>query len=246
MSSFREFEGKNVESAVKVACEQLGMEKKNLKIEIISHGSTGIFGLVGARKARVRVCPAQPTTRQEEDTVDSVETQEAQTEKEGDSGSRLLAEKGKAIIYKLIRPISPESSVSAEINKTFICFKITGGDPAMLIGKRGQTLDAIQYLAEKIISKHMDERVRVQIDVEGYLEQRKADLQELAGRISEKVKRTGKPATVGHMTAHDRRIIHLTLKNDKYVRTQSLGDGFLRKIVIFPKRRMNKEKKTET
>ena len=125
-------------------------------------------------------------------------------------------------------------------------FNIDGGNPAALIGRRGQVLEAIQYLVEKIINKHSEQRIRVQIDVEGYLNNRRVRLQKLAGRLAEKAKYTGKPAIIRQMNAHDRRIVHLTLRNDSGVRTQSIGNGFLKKLVIFPKKNSSqKEKQNE-
>ena len=94
----------------------------------------------------------------------------------------------------------------------------------------------MQYLVEKIINKQCSGRTRVQVDVENYMEDRKEKLQGLALRLAEKVKRSGKPVTIGQMTGHDRRIVHLTLKDDNKIRTQSMGEGFIRKLVIFPKK----------
>ena len=112
----------------------------------------------------------------------------------------------------------------------------------MLIGKRGQTLEAIQYLVEKIVNKRIEARVRLQIDVEGYMETRRTNLQRLAERLAEKSKRTGKPVTIGQMNAQDRRVVHLTLKDDNGVRTQSMGDGYYRKLVIFPRKSFSQKK----
>ncbi len=245
MTSFREFEGKNVETAITCACEELGVRKELLKIEIVSRGSTGIFGLVGAKKAKIRVHLPEQKSQDKQVKNEAEPGNDGDIEEmNGDTAMDVMAENGKAVINKILEAISPESSVSVEMKNSRIYYNINGGDSAILIGKRGQTLDAIQYVAEKIINKQSESRVRIQIDVEGYLENRKASLKKLASRLSEKVKRTGKPVTVGHMTAHDRRIIHLALKNDNKVRTQSLGDGFLRKLVIFPKRQQNRKKKT--
>ncbi len=96
---------------------------------------------------------------------------------------------------------------------------------------------------EKIVNKHHKERVRLQIDIEGYLENRRTRLRSLAQRLAEKAKQTGKPSTISQLNSHDRRIVHLSLKDDSDVRTQSMGDGFYRKLVIFPKRKKNPKKK---
>jgi spoIIIJ-associated protein len=106
----------------------------------------------------------------------------------------------------------------------------------MLIGKRGQTLEAIQYLVEKIVNKQNEHRVRVLVDVEGYLKTRKSNLQKLAAKMAEKAQKTQKPVTIGQMNAYDRRTVHLHLKSNSAVRTQSVGEGYYRKLIIFPKK----------
>jgi spoIIIJ-associated protein len=116
-------------------------------------------------------------------------------------------------------------------------YDIKGGNLGIMIGKRGQTLEAIHYLAEKIVNKNRQKRVRIEIDVGGYLHNRRQNLRQLAAQVAEKARLTGKPATVGQMNAHDRRIIHMALRDDGHVRTQSVGAGFMRKLVIYPKQR---------
>ena len=139
--------------------------------------------------------------------------------------------------------ITTDATISIEERSNRIFFNVKGGNSAILIGKRGQTLEAIQYILEKIINKKRQERVRIQVDVEGYLEKRRISLEGLATRLAEKVKRTGKPATIGQMNSHDRRIVHIALKNDNKVRTQSMGEGVLRKLVIFPKKNSQRKKR---
>ena len=243
MTETIEFKGKNVDCAIQCACDELGVDKETLKFKIISRGSTGIFGLVGTKKARISVRqPVKESSPKKDEVASGNGVKNETCDKNVDMEA--VADNGKAVIDRILELISPESSVSVGLKNSRIHYDIIGGDAAILIGKRGQTLDAIQYVAEKIINKQSEQRIRIQIDVEGYLENRKASLKELSGRLSEKVKRTGKPVTVGHMTAHDRRIVHLALKNDKKVRTQSIGDGFLRKLVIFPKRQQTRRKKS--
>jgi len=126
-----------------------------------------------------------------------------------------------------------------------IQYDIKGDDAAILIGKRGQTLEAIQYLIEKIVNRNHKNRIRVKVDIEGYLENRRNSLRQLAVRMAKKAKRTGKPESVGQMNAHDRRIVHLALKNDNDIRTQSMGEGFYRKLVIFPKKNASRKQKSQ-
>ena len=105
-----------------------------------------------------------------------------------------------------------------------------------MIGRKGQTLEAMQFLTDKIINRKSEARVRVKVDIEGYMEARKANLIQLAHKMADKAKKTGRPATINQMSGQDRRIIHLTLKEDPRVRTQSKGDGYYRRLIILPKR----------
>ncbi len=94
----------------------------------------------------------------------------------------------------------------------------------------------MQFLADKIVNRKSEARVRVKVDIEGYMEARKTNLIQLAHKMAEKAKKTGRPATINQMSGQDRRIIHLTLKEDPRVRTQSKGDGYYRRLIILPKR----------
>ena len=237
MSPSLEFEDKNVEMAVKKACEELDIPKEKLKHDVISYGSTGIFGLVGTKKARIRVTLPKTfqefkiedskTKKQKTDSLGQTETHEDfQTDASIDDIEHFLS--GATI------------SMTEKSNRYF--FHVKGGNSAVLIGKRGQTLEAIQYIVEKIVNKKRKERVGIQVDVEGYLEKRRVSLEKTAFRLAEKVKRTGKPATMGQMNSHDRRIVHIALKDENMVRTQSMGEGILRKLVIFPKKNSPRKK----
>ena len=256
--SVLEFEGKNVEEAVEKACQELNLSKENLKHKVVYYGSTGIFGLVGNKKARIRVTVPEPKSTPEtlNDEPQSDRSYE-QTNKVyspiqttiAEGGSHTFSddqkEVGRDALQRIIDFITTDAKISVEDGSDRIFFNVEGGKSAVLIGKRGQTLEAIQHIVEKIINKHSSERVRVQIDVEGYLENRRASLKGLARRLAEKAKRTGKPATVGTMNAHDRRIVHIALQDDSGVRTQSMGDGFLRKLVIFPRKHSSSRSRTD-
>jgi spoIIIJ-associated protein len=122
-------------------------------------------------------------------------------------------------------------------------FNVVGGNAGVLIGKRGQNLEAIQYLIDKIVNNKSVKRIRLQIDVEGYVKTRRENLAKLATKLAEKTKKTGKPSTIGQISAQDRRTVHITLKSDKEIRTQSIGDGYYRKLVIFPRKSNYKRKK---
>jgi spoIIIJ-associated protein len=263
MSTNFEFEDKNVEMAVKKACNKLNIQKEKLQYDIISYGSSGIFGLVGTKKARIRVIVPQQFDKAKKHTAHASSPEKTSglpdenrqpdkatspADKENESTRQTTTANAKDIgqeaLQRIVDLITADATVSVKEDTDRIFFKVKGGNAAVLIGKHGQTLEAIQYLVEKIVNKQQNERVRVHVDVEGYLKNRRISLQKLATRMAEKVKRTGKPATIDPMSAHDRRIVHIALKDDDTVRTQSVGEGFLRKLVILPKKNSYRKKRS--
>jgi len=252
MSPVLEFESKSVERAIQKAIQKLNIPANKLEYDVISHGSTGIFGLVGSKKAKIRVVvPDEPTDRPQEPEIDEI----AETERQGvDSivdeafGEAPVADildddlnLGKKVLQKMVDLITTEASITAQTAKGRILYEVKGGNAAVLIGKRGQTLEAMQYLVEKIINKQNQKRIRVEVDVEGYLQSRRERLESLALRYSAKAKKTGRPLTAGQFNAHDRRIIHLALKEDRDVRTHSVGEGYYRKLKIYPKKKRRRK-----
>ena len=317
MSPCLEFEGKSVDKAVEIASAELQIPKEKLKYDIISYGSSGIFGLVAVKKAKIKVVMKEKPTagkkgkgkkpNREKASATDRPTENTKIENDGDdtpvpeNGSEIpdtpetdspnadasvktdapeavgenmddpedesektdtpendapkidvseeSLELGKTALRKMLDLITPDTELSVETDHERVLFDVRGGNSAVLIGKRGQTLDAIQYLVEKIMNKSSETRIRVQVDIEGYLDNRQTRLKGLASRLATKAKRTGKPVTVGQLNAQDRRIIHLSLRNDNTVRTQSMGDGPFRKLVIFPKKnqkRRRPQKETQT
>jgi spoIIIJ-associated protein len=142
---------------------------------------------------------------------------------------------GKEALEKMANLITDDATIEASTEEDRLTLKISGGNAGILIGRKGQTLDAMQFLTDKIINRKSEARVRVKIDIEGYMETRKTNLNHLAFKMAEKAKKTGRPTTINQMSAQDRRIVHLALKDDTQVRTQSMGDGYYRRLVIFPK-----------
>jgi spoIIIJ-associated protein len=261
MSPSLEFEDKNVEMAVKKACEKLNIPREKLQHDVISYGSSGIFGLVGARIRVILPEPPEPTT---ETDIDGVKLEKSENlgfghalenkdmpidGKQNKQMEQAVApdprDLGREALQRIIDLITTDATVFVQEETDRISFQVKGGNAAILIGKHGQTLEAIQYIVEKIVNKQQKERVRIHIDIEGYLKNRRIGLQKLATRMAEKVKRTGKPATIDPMNAHDRRIVHIALKDDSKVRTQSVGEGFIRKLVILPKRDSYRKKRSD-
>jgi spoIIIJ-associated protein len=249
MPPFIEVEGKNIQKAVDKACAKLKIPRDTLKYEVISYGSTGIFGLAGVKKARIRV--TIPKTASDRNSA----VTEAESHSDIDMNTDATAllrdthdntqlhrfpddplDLGKNVLQRIVDAIASDAEIHVEDAPDRLLFNVVGGNPALLIGKHGQTLEAIQSIVEKIINTRNQHRIHVEVDIGGYIENRRTNLQRQAARLAEKCKRIGKPVAVGQMNAHDRRIVHLALKNDKAVRTQSIGDGYLRKLMIFPKK----------
>ncbi len=205
---FLEFEGKSTEEAIETACVHFQASPEQLEIEIVSVGSPGIFGL-GGRKAKVRAALRQ----------------------ESDEG---LLTAAREMLEGLLGHMQEQASVSALQEDDHISLRIETGDAGLLIGKQGQTLDALQYLVTKMLAKKSRRKVRIAIDVEAYRERHNEALAHLAQKYGEKVKKSGKAITLSPMNPYDRRIVHLALQGDKDLKTMSRGEGLYKKVVISP------------
>lgn len=210
-----EIEDKSVEDAITAACEQLQLPREQLEIEIVSKGSSGIFGIVGAKKAKIRVTP-------------KVLPLEA------------AAQRAKEVLTEILKHVSLPSVVEYEAEEEHVVLNIISNGSGLLIGKRGKTLNALQFLVSKIVARESGENVSVIVDTEGYRAKRQESLTELAQQLSDKVKKSHRPLTTGPMSSQDRRVIHLALKEDHEVRTKSKGEGNLRRVVIYPVRKGRK------
>ena len=213
-----EFEEKTVEDAIAVACEKFKLPREQLEIEILSKGSSGIFGIVGAKKAKIRV------------TAKTLSLE-------------VTAERGKEILTEILRHIDLPTVIESEMRDDQVCLNIISNGTGLLIGKRGKTLGALQHLVTKILHREVGENVSVIVDTENYRSKREMSLTELAQQLSEKVKKSHRSLTTGPMNAQDRRVIHLALKEDLEVRTKSKGEGNLRRVVIYPVRKGKKPQK---
>jgi spoIIIJ-associated protein len=239
MSSEVEFEGRTIAQAEKKACQQLDIKQENLKYTVISKGSTGIFGIVGAKKALIKVI--LPEKQIDNDGVHQKKdafSEGRELREETSAGVTPAAQAGHEALERMIAGITDGARVMVKEGGNRISYDIiVGGQAGVLIGKRGQTLEAMQYLVEKVVNRKSKERLRISIDVAGYLARKRQKLENLAARTAQKAKKNGKTATIGQLNAHDRRIVHLCLKNDEDVVTKSVGKGLLRKLVVMPKRR---------
>ncbi|MEN6621301.1 MAG: RNA-binding cell elongation regulator Jag/EloR [Smithella sp.] len=145
-----------------------------------------------------------------------------------------LAPKAKEILEGILKGMSFECRIAINETPEKLILNIEGDGSGLLIGKRGQNLDAIQYILNKAINRSDSERKMIIVDSEAYRKRREESLLILAERIREKVKKTKKPVSLSNMNAHDRRIIHLALQKDEALMTKSRGEGEYRKIVILP------------
>ena len=309
MTAYQDFEEKSVDKAVERACSDLGIKRDQLEYDIISHGSSGIFGLVGAKKAVIRVAlpdsavlpaehdasgekPVSPESQGQADSVsalvdeafgssqddqgventksskssvqaprktrkqktkaavqedshmpdDSADSElnkgfAEQPEAKSPADVQAAAEWVRGFLGQVLALISPDSELQVHAQEDLLRFDIQGGDSARLIGKRGQTLDAIYYLVEKGLYKQFGGGLTLEIDVEGYLEKRRTELTALATRLAQKAEQSGKPMVINRISAQDRRLVHLSLRDNRQVRTQSVGNGDLRKLLIMPKKK---------
>jgi spoIIIJ-associated protein len=205
---FLEFEGKTTEEAIENACEHFQLPPESLEIEIVSVGSSGLFGL-GSKPAKVR--------------ASRLEGPEAD-----------LVGQAQEILAQILEKMGEPAQVEAAQDDDRITLKIESADAGLLIGKQGQTLEALQYLVSKIISKKSKRKVRLVIDIESYRARHSQALSQMALKYGEKVKKTGKPITLNPMNPHDRRVVHLALQGDADLKTLSRGEGLYKKVVVYP------------
>jgi spoIIIJ-associated protein len=240
--NFLEFEGKDPEDAISQAAAHFNVPQEELEIEIVSLGSSGLFGLLGGKKAKIRAAikseiVAKTVEKSVQKFAEKPEGEIAREIAEEPEGEIDLAPLAQEILTQMLQKMGETCTIqgSQEINQVNLV--IEGEDAGLLIGKQGQTLEALQYLVTKILSKQTKRKPRVVIDIESYRERHKQSLIELALKHGEKAKRLGKPVTLNPMNAHDRRIVHLALQLDKDIKTKSRGEGLYKKVIIYPVKR---------
>lgn len=218
-----EFEAKTEEKAIDTACRQLGLTSDEMEIEILEPGSGGIFGLVGGRKAKIKVTVTKEVTKEEPEPMTL----------EGGDGIEVAREALEKILALI--PME-ETTVRAEHVDGSIVLSIEGDKSGLLIGRKGRTLDALQFIVNKIVNKTLESRARVVVDSENYRERRREFLVQMAVSMGEKAKKTQRPVGTNLLNPHDRRIVHLALREDDELSTKGKGDGVLKKVIILPRR----------
>lgn len=200
---------RSVEEAIEEGLDELGATREEVDITIIEEGNKGLFGILGSKQAKVKLT-ILPTIKWKATVAD-----------------------------EYVKEVLQRMDVPADISVTFeeeqIKVDITGENLGLLIGRRGQTLDALQYLVSMAVNREGDEWVRVLVDIEGYRGRREETLKALAQRLATKAKASGRRVALDPMTALERRIIHSELQDFTGVETHSEGRDPYRRVIIVPK-----------
>lgn len=205
---FKEFSAKTVDDAITEACKEFGVTSDKLEYEVINEGSSGFLG-IGSKDAVIKA---------------KVKSSIVDTAKE--FLNEVFAAMNMVVVINV--------DYNAESREMVI--DLSGDDMGVLIGKRGQTLDSLQYLTSLVVNKDEEEYVRVKVDTENYRKRRQDTLENLAKNIAFKVKRTKRSVSLEPMNPYERRIIHSALQNDKFVTTHSEGDEPYRHVVVTMKK----------
>lgn len=229
---FVETDGETIDDAISNALKTLGVERDNVTVDILSEGRKGIFGF-GAQKARIRATLRRPAVAQEASDERSETSPPPATAAE----VAATAEKAKAALAEILKLMGVAATVEIKAGETGdeIVLDVRADNNALLIGRKGQTLEALEYLVIRIAGERPGgEGPHIVVDVENYRERRRRTLEDMALRLGEKAKRQRKTVTVDALSAADRRIIHAALQDDPWVTTRSLGQGSYRRLLIIP------------
>lgn len=240
-----EANGSTVEDAVRAGLAQLQVGRDQVEIEVVEEGSRGVLG-IGARDAVVRL-----TFREEEPlalpptTAEYVEPEPvppAEEEPDAQAEQEATLNLARDVLIELLENMQIEAEVQGRIaeprfpgDASTLVLDLQGDDLGFLIGRKGETLAAIQHLVRLMVNKVVQRRVHLLVDIEGYKVRRESALKKLALRIADQAARRGRRIALEPMSAYERRIIHVTLRNHPAVFTESVGEGTRRKVTICPK-----------
>jgi len=216
--------GKTVDEAVEAAIVELGVSREQIEYEVLEEPSKGLFGFLGGKPARVRVelVDTQGAVPQEKKVRASV----------ADKPASDPVEVAKTFLMSVFKAMKLDVKIEKLTGIEQVTLNLRGEDLGILIGKHGQTLDALQYLTNLAAHRDSEERVRIIIDVEDYRKRREETLVRLAQRLADRVKLRGEKVVLEPMSPHERKIIHTALQDDLRVTTFSEGEEPFRKVVI--------------
>ena len=226
---------KNKQDAIELALKELNASREDVEIEVLDEGSKGFLG-IGARDARVRVTlikseePVNETYVQEKEEVAETEVKPVKREpkvKKESLGDP--ADDAKKFLSDIFNAMDLDVAIDAKMEEQSVSIDLSGENMGIVIGKRGDTLDSLQYLTSLVVNQRSDDYIKVSIDTENYR------LLALSTRLADKVTKTGKKFTLEPMNPYERRIIHSNLQDSETVTTYSVGSEPYRKVVIAPK-----------
>lgn len=230
-----------VDEAVTRGLAQLGIGQDAVDIEVLDSGSKGIFGL-GGRQARVRLALKNGLAQIQPD-ISSTPSRQVPAMEEVDQNEDQVIKASREIVKEMLEKMKVTAKVTARYTEPVepgdekqVQVDINGEDLSILIGRRSETLNALQYISSLIVSKKMEEWVPLVIDIQGYRSRRTRQLQQLARRMADQAVHTGRRQTLEPMPANERRIIHMELSSHGEVLTESTGEEPNRKVTIVPKK----------
>ena len=229
-----ETEGNTIDEAIEKALKKLGVERDQITVDILAEGKKGIFGL-GAKKARVRA--SLRTGLALEEGEEAQREAPARQRKITEAELAAAAQRGKAALEEILRLMEIAATVEIKAGGAAdeAVLDIHSDCGGLLIGRGGQTLEALQYLVARIVSERQGrEEPQLLIDAENYLERRRKSLEDMALRLGEKAKRQRRTVTVDPLDAAGRRVIQAALQDDPWLTTKSLGMGAYRRMLIIP------------
>lgn len=236
-------EAASVAEAIDAALEEMGVQQDAVTYEVLSEPSRGVFGTAG-KPARVRVSLLQDSDHDsaEEDEEDEVPPEAVRAEfihevpELTDEELDAIADAGVETIQAIMGPLGITATVEEyEGDEGEIILDIVGDDLGILIGRHGRTLDALQVLVSAITNRRLDQRYPLMIDVSGYRHRRRVKLEDIARRAADRAHRQHRPIQLRPMTSFERRVIHMILRDDRRVTTESEGDEPRRMVVVHPK-----------
>lgn len=236
-----------VEDAIERGLTQLGIPREAVEVEILDSGSKGFLGL-GGRQARIRLTlkdgvTAQPVADLVDDVLEDEEPADEPVIPLDDEATKRALEVGQQVVSELLDKMKVKAEVttryvppSDEKDQAIVLVEVQGNDLSILIGRRSEVLNALQYISSLIVSKEIGHWVPMMIDVQGYRTRRERQLRVLARRMAEQALHTGKRQVLEPMPPSERRIIHLELRSHPEVETESQGEEPYRKVTILPKK----------
>lgn len=257
-----EAEGSSIDDAIERALAKLGVARDQVDIEVLGNSTKGLFGL-GGKKAKVRATlrapisfadvaetdaprgdspPRRPARqrRPESPRRAPVRRETARRETSGERPADDIdpdtLETARAVLEQTVQLIGTEATVAVVRDDLGTTLRIDGDESGLLIGRRGQTLDALEYMINRVASRDTRHTTHIVVDSQGYRERRREALEALAQRMGERAEQRRKPVTMNPMSPRDRRIVHLALQDHPALETRSAGEGYFRKLLIIPRR----------